>query len=185
MASRAVSRHRPDEAAPAALWAAQRILLPARPLNAPAPLSAPADDDFGATNAWAVFACLGLYPVTATGLYVLSSPCFANTTLQLPAAAAAHAGYAHAGDAGGAAVPLVNIVAHNFSVANVYVARATLNGAPLATPFVSHSQLLPPLRAPRPGEDAAAHAEALAARAGPALLEFFLTDEPGLVWGAQ
>ena len=51
------------------------------------PDGVPGNDDFGATNAWAVWACLGIYPVSATGLYALSSPCFANVTLQLPAAA--------------------------------------------------------------------------------------------------
>jgi len=142
----------------------------------------PGNDDFGATNGYAVWSCLGLYPVTATGDYVLSSPCFANVTLQLPAAAARFAGYSHhaassAGDAA-PAVPLVNIVAHNFSVANVYIASASLNGARLARPFVSQSALFPPLAAPRPGEDAAAHAARLAAGAGPSLLEFTLTDTP-------
>ena len=119
--------------------------------------------------------------LTASETYALGSPCFANVTLQLPAAAAAHAGYAPRAS-GGAPVPLVHIVAHNFSVANVYVARAALNGVDLPTPFVTHSQLLPPLAQARPGEDAAAHAQRVSARAGPSLLEFFLTDVP-LVWG--
>ena len=41
---------------------------------------------------------------------------------------------------------------------------------------------LPPLAQARPGEDAAAHAQRVSARAGPSLLEFFLTDVP-MVWG--
>ena len=142
----------------------------------------PGNDDFGATNGWAVFACLGIYPVTSTGLYTITSPCFANVTLQLPAAEARFAGYAHAGVSGGgaaAAVPLLTIVAHNFSVANVYIASASLNGARLASPFVAHSDLFPPLATPRPGEDAAAHAARLAGGgASPSLLEFVLTDTP-------
>ena len=146
------------------------------------PDGVPGNDDFGATNSWAVWACLGLYPVAATTTYVLGSPCFANVTLQIPAAAAVHAGYAHAGGAG-AAVPLLNIVAHNYSATNVYVSRALLNGAALPTPFVTHAQLLPPLLAPRPGEDAAEHARRLAAGAQPSLLEFTLSDTPS-VWGA-
>ena len=146
------------------------------------PDGVPGNDDFGATNSWAVFACLGLYPVTATNLYVLSSPCFANVTLQVPAAAALHAGYAHAAGSA-AAVPLVNIIAHNFSSTNVYISSARLNGVALATPFVTHAQLLPPLRTPRPGEDADAHARRLAAGAGASLLEFTLSDTPS-VWGA-
>ena len=130
-----------------------------------------------------MFACLGLYPVAATTTYVLGSPCFANVTLQIPAAAAAHAGYAHSGAAAGAAVPLLNIFAHNFSATNVYVSRAVLNGVVLPTPFVTHAQLLPPLLAPRPGEDAAEHAQRLAAGAQPSLLECTLTDTPS-AWGA-
>ena len=129
---------------------------------------------------WAV---LGLYPVTATNLSVLRSPCFANVTLQLPAAAALHAGYHHAAPRGTLPMPLVNIVAHNFSATNVFVSRATLNGVPLPTPFVTHEQLLPPLRAPRPGEDAVAHAARVAAGAGATLLEFTLSDTPS-TWGA-
>ena len=141
------------------------------------PDGVPGNDDFGATNGWAVWACLGLYPVTATSTYTLSSPCFANVTMQVPASAARLAGYAHAG-AGAGPVPLVNIVAHNFSVANVYVASASLNGVRIATPFVSHNDLFPPLTTPRPGEDAAAHAARVAVGAGPTLLEFTLSPTP-------
>ena len=148
------------------------------------PDGVPGNDDFGATNGYAVFACLGLYPVTAANLYVLGSPCFANVTLQIPAAAALHAGYAHAdGSAGGTPVPLIHIVAHNFSATNVYVSSAKLNGIALATPFATHAQLLPLLRTPRPGEDADAHAKRLAAGSGASLLEFTLSDTPS-VWGA-
>ena len=128
-----------------------------------------------------MWACLGIYPITATSRYALSSPCFANVTLQLPAADALFAGYAHAarGHKGAAApVALVNIVAHNFSVANVYIASATLNGARIATPFLEHSALFPPLATPRPGEDAGTHAARLRAGGGPSLLEFVLTDTP-------
>lgn len=154
------------------------------------PDGVPGNDDFGELNGWAVWACLGLYPLTATpgGTYVLSSPCFANVTLQVPAAAAAAAGYAHAPRIDGAAaapaalVPLLTITAHNFSVGNVYVARAALNGADLPTPFVDHAALLPPLAAPRPGEDAGAHAARVAGGARASVLEFWLTDAP-VVWG--
>jgi putative alpha-1,2-mannosidase len=142
------------------------------------PDGVPGNDDFGATNAWAVWACLGLYPVAATGNYALASPCFANVTLQLPSAVAAAAGYAHAqGPLASDPTPLLHIVAHNFSASNLFVARAVLNGQPLASPIVSHNDLLPPLWQPRPGQDAAAHAKRRAAPA-PSLLEFTLTDTP-------
>jgi hypothetical protein len=122
---------------------------------------------------------------TSDARYVLTSPCFANVTLQLPVQEARLAGYAHAQSLHPSVntVPLLTIVAHNFSVSNVYVARAALNGAPLATPFVTHSELLPPLLLPRLGEDAGAHAARRAeARAGGSLLEYWLTDAP-VVWG--
>ena len=103
-----------------------------------------------------MWACLGLYPLAATarGTYILSSPCFANVSLALPAAEAAFMGRA-------AQPGLLNIVAHNFSAANVYVAKAALNGAPLPTPMVEHAALL---------------------AGAPSLLEFWLTSEP-VKWG--
>ncbi len=143
------------------------------------PDGVPGNDDFGATNSWAVWACLGLYPVAATGFYALASPCFANVTLQLPPAAAAVAGYAHA--RGGDPTPLLHIVAHNFSATNLYVAFAALNGQPLASPIVSHNDLLPPLRQPRPGQDAATYVKRRVAPV-PSVLEFTLTDTPS-AWG--
>ncbi len=153
------------------------------------PDGVPGNDDFGELNAWAVWGCLGLYPLTATrdARYILSSPCFANVTLQLPAREARFAGYAHAPlttEDSSAFVPLLTIVAHNFSVANIYVASASLNGVPCASPMVTHAELFPPLPTPRPGEDAAAHARRLAAGAGESLLEFTLTDVP-TVWGTN
>jgi len=144
----------------------------------------PGNDDFGELNAWAVWACLGLYPLSATreGKYILTSPCFANVTLQLPAAQARFAGYAHAVQGEGGSVPLVTIVAHNFSVGNIYVANASLNGVPCSTPFVTHSELLPPLLTPRAGENPLQHAARLKLMRGGSLLEFWLTDTP-VVWG--
>ncbi len=85
---------------------------------------------------------------------MLSSPCFANVTLQAPPSPAAAA-------AGAAPKPLINIVAHNFTVANVYVERAALNGVDLPTPFVNHTALL---------------------AGAPSLLEYWLTSVP-MVWG--
>jgi hydroxypyruvate isomerase len=47
------------------------------------PDGVPGNDDEGELNAWAVWACLGLYPLAATpgGTYVLTSPCFADATV--------------------------------------------------------------------------------------------------------
>ena len=86
----------------------------------------PGNDDLGELNSWAVWACLGLYPLTATpgGTYILSSPCFKDVSLGPPSA------------------PLLRVLAHNFSAASVYVVNATLNGLALPSPFVNHSALL-------------------------------------------
>jgi predicted alpha-1,2-mannosidase len=86
----------------------------------------PGNSDFGELESWAVWACLGLYPMTATpgGTYILGSPCFKDVSLGPPSA------------------PLLRVLAHNFSAASVYVVNATLNGKPLPSPFVNHSALL-------------------------------------------
>ena len=151
------------------------------------PDGVPGNDDLGELNAWATWSCLGLYPLSATrnGSYILTSPCFANTTVQLPAADARFAGYAHARHATSDAVPLLTVVARNFTVANIFIRNATLNGVLLTSPIVSHADLFPPLETPRLGEDPGAHAKRIAtASAAGSILEYWLTDTP-LVWGTE
>lgn len=104
-----------------------------REYYAPAADGVPGNDDFGTMSAWAVWAALGLYPLTGTGMYVLSAPLFANVTVALPPP---YTGVA------------LTVTAHNASAANGYVARASINGYPLPTPYVNHSQLLPAAYAP-------------------------------------
>ena len=104
------------------------------------PDGVPGNDDVGELNSWAVWATLGLYPITATTTYVLSSPCFEDVS-----------------------VGNLRILAHNFTIGNVFVSKAMINGKPLMTPFVDHSDLFG-------GSSSDGN-----------LLEFFLSDVP-YVW---
>ena len=131
----------------------------------------------GEMSAWAAFGLLGLYPLAGTQTYILGVPSFSNATVALPALALRHA---HA-SLTSTQTPLLSIVAHNFSVTNIWAYRASINGMPLPTPFVNHSQLVPPAYRAAYGccdESAPGVAEGSA----PSLLEFWLTDRE-LIWG--
>lgn len=137
----------------------------------------------GEMSAWAAFGLLGLYPLAGTETYVLGVPSFANATLALPASAWRHDGGTAASQAAArdASVSLLSIIAHNFSSINIWAYRATINGVPLATPFVNHSQLLPAALRARYGAIQGAASESSSAVA-PSLLEFWLTDHEQ-TWG--
>lgn len=130
-------------------------------------------------SAWAAFGLLGLYPLAGTQTYILGVPAFANATISLPEAALSRQrSGGGSGSSGSGAAPLLTIVAHNFSAANIWAYCATVNGAPLPTPFVNHSQLVPPAFRESYGAGGAQSGEAPGvATAGPSLLEFWLTDQ--------
>jgi len=92
----------------------------------------PGNDDYGALSSWAVWAYLGLYPIAATGQFVLGSPVFADALVEVPS------GW---GPFSGAASPSLHIVAHNASASNIYVAGARVNGAAVDRPVVTWAQL--------------------------------------------
>jgi putative alpha-1,2-mannosidase len=116
----------------------------------------PGNDDYGALSSWAVFAYLGLYPVSPTGAFVLGAPVVADAVVSAPAGAWPFDGHAP---------PTLHIVARNASAAHIYVAAARVNGgAPLPAPFVTWQQLWP-------------------AGTGEATLEFDMVAEP-TAWGA-
>ncbi len=81
------------------------------------------NDDGGTLSAWYVFSALGFYPVAGTDRYWIGSPCV--SAAELPAAPGR----------------TLKITALNQSEKNVYVKSVTLNGAPLAEPFLTHAQL--------------------------------------------
>jgi hypothetical protein len=118
--------------------------------------SIPGNDDYGTLSTWAVWAYLGLYPVAATGTFVLGSPVFAETRVAVPPGL---------GPFSGAASPSLRIVAHNSSAGAIYVVGARANGAALSAPLVSWAQLFGGVGG------------------GEALLEFFMAEAP-VPWGA-
>ena len=73
-------------------------------------------------SAWLVFSMVGFYPVPGTDQYVIGAPAFTQSTLSVP---------------GGT----FTVSAPAASPTNVYVQSVTLNGAPLATPVIHHSDL--------------------------------------------
>jgi predicted alpha-1,2-mannosidase len=95
-----------------------------RSLYGPGADGLPGNDDGGAMSAWWVFAALGLYPVVGTDAYVLGAPLFPHAELAVP---------------GGT----FTIDANGVSTENLYVQSATLNGAPLARPELTHAELRP------------------------------------------
>lgn len=89
----------------------------------------PGNDDSGATSAWAAFAQLGFYPVTVgDGRYVLGSPRFDHATLY-PGGAAPNG-------------KRFDIRVERSQPDAVVVSSASLNGEPLADPWLTHEQLM-------------------------------------------
>jgi predicted alpha-1,2-mannosidase len=84
------------------------------------------NDDCGQMSAWYLFTALGFYPVApASGEYALGRPFFPKMTLHLT-------------------YPKKNtftIVAHNLTAENNYVRSIKLDGKPLTTLFLKHTDL--------------------------------------------
>ena len=81
------------------------------------------NDDGGALSAWYVFSALGFYPVAGTDRYWVGSPCVNAAEIAVGAG------------------NTLRVTVINQSESNVYVKSVTLNGAPLAEPFLTHAQL--------------------------------------------
>lgn len=85
----------------------------------------PGDEDGGGMSAFVVFTAMGFYPVTpGSPYYTITSPIFTKTTLRL------QNGNTFA------------VVAPGASRERKYIQRATLNGQPLDTPFLSHEAIM-------------------------------------------
>ena len=80
------------------------------------------NDDAGTLSAWYVFSAMGLMPLAGTDQYLIGSPPFRRLTMKRPE-----------GD--------LVVVAENASPENAYVQSVTLNGEPLAEPFLRHADL--------------------------------------------
>lgn len=106
------------EPADAARWS--RWISAERYDDTPAGLAG--NDDAGTLSAWYVLAAAGLFPIAGTDDYLVGSPRFTRMTLHL---------------AGGDVV----IDAPETSEDAIYIADAELDGAPLTSPRVLHSDL--------------------------------------------
>lgn len=83
------------------------------------------NEDCGQMSAWYVFSAMGFYPVDPVGgRYVLGSPIANQVTIAVPDG------------------KTFRLVASNNSSENLYVQAASLNGAPLEEPFLSHRDLV-------------------------------------------
>ncbi len=106
------------------------------------------NDDCGQMSAWHIFTTLGFYPVTpGTELYAIGSPHWDKVTINL---------------GGPYEKAAFTITAKNQGPRNYYIQSATLNGEPLNTPFLTHSQIVA-------GGD----------------LEFNMGPKPNKSWGAD
>ena len=82
------------------------------------------NDDCGQMSAWYVFSSLGFYPVCpASGEYAIGAPSVSEGKIQL---------------SGGKSMI---VKANNLSDRNIYIKSVSLNGKPLTTSFLSHSDM--------------------------------------------
>jgi predicted alpha-1,2-mannosidase len=85
------------------------------------------NDDCGQMSAWYIFSTIGFYPVTpGTDIYAIGSPRWEKAELKI-----------------GPPYPeaTFTVIAKNQSSKNIYIQSASLNGAPLDTPFIRHRQI--------------------------------------------
>ena len=83
------------------------------------------NDDCGQMSAWYIFSTLGFYPVCpGTTQYAIGSPCVKEATVSLPNG------------------KTLVIKAPGLSEKNIYIKSVTLNGKPVSTMFLEHSDLM-------------------------------------------
>ena len=99
-----------------------RAILPANYHSGPDGL--PGNDDSGAMGSFLVFNQMGFFPVAAQNFYLIGSPIFARSSIDL-------------GNG-----KKFSIVAENSSLNNVYIAKATWNGKPYERSWFTHDQLM-------------------------------------------
>jgi predicted alpha-1,2-mannosidase len=89
----------------------------------PGNIGLPGQDDSGAMSAWYIFGAMGFFPSAGQDLYLIGSPIFSKSTLQLENGR------------------VFTVLARNASIRNKYVQRAWLNGKELKQAFFKHSQI--------------------------------------------
>jgi predicted alpha-1,2-mannosidase len=82
----------------------------------------PGNDDGGTMSAWLLWSSLGFYPLPGSDRYVIGAPLFPKAEIAV---------------AGGT----FTVLAPDVSDTNIYVQSVELNGAPLTTPALKHSDL--------------------------------------------
>lgn len=108
-----------------AAWKTQQRVAALVDVYNDTPAGLPGNDDAGQMSAWWIFSSLGFYPV-APGIpeYWIGTPRFPSVMLNLP---------------GG---KRFTILAHDASAKNCYIQSAKLNGQPLKTPHIQHSDIV-------------------------------------------
>ena len=81
------------------------------------------NDDGGTLSAWYVFSALGFYPIAGTDRYWIGSPCVTAAEIAV------------------APGKTLKVTVNNQSDRNIYVKSVSLNGEPIAEPFLTHAQL--------------------------------------------
>ena len=99
-----------------------RAILPANYHSGPDGL--PGNDDSGAMGSFLVFNQMGFFPVAAQNVYLIGSPVFRKSTINL-------------GNG-----KTFSIIAENSSPSNVYIAKATWNGRTYVRSWFTHDQLM-------------------------------------------
>ncbi|GAB3910716.1 GH92 family glycosyl hydrolase [Mucilaginibacter boryungensis] len=107
-------------------WKAQeKIRMILKRMYKPTPDGLGGNDDTGQMSAWYIFSTLGFYPVApGSDQYAIGSPAINSAEINLP---------------GGKTFA---IEVKNQSDKNVFVQKITLNGKVLATPFLTHADIM-------------------------------------------
>ena len=89
------------------------------------PIGIPGDEDGGGLCSWYVFSAMGFFPVTpGSGIYAIGSPFFNSVKIEQPNG------------------KIFQVLAEFCSKKNKYIKSATLNGAPLNVPFITHADIV-------------------------------------------
>lgn len=92
------------------------------------PIGINGNEDCGQMAAWYIFGVMGFYPVEpASGEYAIGAPQFPLLTVNFESDGKPRR---------------LKIIANSLSAENKYIQRVTLDGKPLAKPFISHQQLV-------------------------------------------
>lgn len=84
----------------------------------------PGQDDSGAISSWYVFSSMGIFPVAGQNIYLIGSPLFSQTIINLPNG------------------KKFRILAPGTSAKNIYIRSASLNGKSLHRAWITHQEIV-------------------------------------------